>query len=361
MEFPFDIYDVADQIGLQMKRQHPKSADYNCPFCDGKGKLNLNIECNAYRCNRCGEYGGMLDLFCKCSDVADRKEAYRVLAEHNGYSYTVDKRKERKTMAKAIQEVPKADILTLDSCYFAMLEQLQLEPMHRKNLLDRGLSEEIIRLHHYRSVPRGEYEQIVYRLLKQNIDPIGVPGFYVDNNGEVRINLHNCMGGYFVPVFDNDYRIQGLQIRLDDPLDKKRKYMWLSSAEKNGGCSSNSPVQISGDIFGSEAVYVTEGPLKGQIAHYLSNKPFVSVAGVNQQKELDGLFEKIRAVGKCKSIVDAFDMDDDENEHVLRGHRNLAWLACKYGFIPRRITWNRKYKGIDDYLLAVKKQKGALP
>ena len=41
MDFPFDIYDVADQLGLELKKQHPKSSDYNCPFCDGKGKLNL--------------------------------------------------------------------------------------------------------------------------------------------------------------------------------------------------------------------------------------------------------------------------------------------------------------------------------
>ena len=57
-------------------------------------------------------------------------------------------------------------------------------------------------------------------------------------------------------------------------------------------------------------------------------------------------------------IVDAFDMDDDKNEHVLRGHRNLAWLAAKYGFSPKRVTWDRKYKGIDDYLLAVRNLKG---
>ena len=53
---------------------------------------------------------------------------------------------------------------------------------------------------------------------------------------------------------------------------------------------------------------------------------------------------------QCKIIVNAFDMDDDTNEHVRRGHQNLAWLADKYGFIPKRIVWNRQYKGIDDFL-----------
>ena len=135
-----------------------------------------------------------------------------------------------------------------------------------------------------------------------------------------------------MPVYNECRQIQGLQIRLDTHLDGNRKYMWMSSAERNGGCSSNSPVGISGDVFNSEVVYVTEGPLKGQIAHALSGKPFLATAGVNQQKELEAVFSKLK-----------------------------AWLAEKYGFIPRRVTWDNRYKGIDDYLLACKGKRGASP
>ena len=159
-------------------------------------------------------------------------------------------------------------------------------------------------------------------------------------------------------VYNECRQIQGLQIRLDAPLDGNRKYMWLSSAERNGGCSSNSPVGISGDVFNSEVVYVTEGPLKGQIAHSLSGKPFLATAGVNQQKELEAVFSKLKENGKCRMIIDAFDMDDGDNPHVRRGHINLAWLTEKYGFIPRRVTWDKYYKGIDDYLL---EKRGASP
>lgn len=356
MDFPFDIYDVADQLGLELKKQHPKSSDYNCPFCDGRAKLNLNVKHNVFRCNRCGENGGMIDLFCKVTGTSDRKTAYRLLAEHNGYSVT--QRQARKKTVSGIKEAEKADIKNLHECYSALLNILTLSPSHKRNLLARGLSEEQIRSNMYRSVPRGEYDHIVYRLLDKSINMIGVPGFYVSDEGEMRINLHNCMGGFFVPVFNEQRQIQGMQIRLDDPFESKRKYIWLSSSEKNGGCSSGSPVQISGDIFNSEVIYVTEGPLKGQIAHHLSGKPFIAAAGVNQQKELDSLLLRICNEGKCSTIVDAFDMDDDKNEHVLRGHRNLAWLAAKYGFSPKRVTWDRKYKGIDDYLLAVRNLKG---
>ena len=75
---------------------------------------------------------------------------------------------------------------------------------------------------------------------------------------------------------------------------------------------------------GSNAIYVTEGALKWQIAHFLSGKPFVATAGVNQQKELEILFQRLQRESQCKMIIDAFDMDDDTNEHVRRGHQNLA-------------------------------------
>ena len=80
---------------------------------------------------------------------------------------------------------------------------------------------------------------------------------------------------------------------------------------------------------GSNAIYVTEGALKWQIAHFLSGKPFVATAGVNQQKELEILFQRLQRESQCKMIIDAFDMDDHTNEHVRRGHQNLAWLADK--------------------------------
>ena len=358
MDFPFDIYDVADQVGLTLKRPHIKSADYNCPFCDGIGKLNLNIEKNAYRCNKCSVYGGMLDLFCRCTNVSDRKTAYKCLTEKSNYAFAVQNREQRQSKVNAIKEVPKADIERLDFCYRAMLDELELDTSHKWNLLDRGLSEKEIQINLYKSVPVDTYNRLVPKLLNRGCDLIGVPGFFADLNGEIKVNIHNHMSGFFVPVFNEKRQIQGMQIRRDT-LDK-RKYMWLSSAEKMQGCSSNSPVQVSGDIFNSRAIYVTEGALKCHIAHFLSEKTFVAIAGVSQQKELETLFQRLQQKSQCKIIVDALDMDDDKNEHVRRGHINLAWLADKYGFIPKRIIWDRQYKGIDDYLLSKKNNGGIL-
>ena len=103
MDFPFDIYDVAEKIGL---------------VCDGIGKLNLNVEYNAYRCNKCGAYGGMLDLFCKCTNVSDRKTAYRCLAVNGSDDFSIQKREQRQATVSSIKEIPKADIDLLITFYY---------------------------------------------------------------------------------------------------------------------------------------------------------------------------------------------------------------------------------------------------
>lgn len=357
MRFPFDIYNVADKLSLEMRRQHAKSSDYDCPFCGGKGKLNLNVELNTYRCNKCGLSGGMLDLFCNCTGIQNRKEAYKILAEKDN-RITAEIRKKREEKVSSIKEASKADVQTLDRVYTALLDILELKSNHRKDLFRRGLSSNDIYLNRYKSVPVEHPERIISMMIEQGFNLIGVPGFYVDENGEIQMNVYNFMDGYFVPVYNSRRQIRAMQIRLDNPLDGKRKYMWLSSSEKTGGCSSNSPADICGDLFNSEVIYITEGPLKGQTAHALSGKPFISIAGVSQMKELDVIFKALHKKGKCCTIVDAMDTDDDVNEHVRQAHINLAWLAKNNGFIPRRLTWDRAYKGIDDYLLAVKEKKG---
>lgn len=63
-ELPFNMADLASLLNLEIKRQSAAKWDVNCPFCqERKGRMNLNMTKNVFRCNRCGEAGGMLDLY----------------------------------------------------------------------------------------------------------------------------------------------------------------------------------------------------------------------------------------------------------------------------------------------------------
>ena len=88
-----------------------------------------------------------------------------------------------------------------------------------------------------------------------------------------------CRPGYFVPYRDERGRIQALQVRLDSPLTGKAKYLWLSSAGRDGGASSGAPVHHAQHhlLADAEEVTVTEGALKADVIGFLTQAPVIGV------------------------------------------------------------------------------------
>ena len=98
-EFPFNIRDVAYLLNLHVRHEAATSWDTDCPFCSGRGKLNLNLKKNVFRCNRCGENGGMLALYGKVYGV-DNKTAKEEIEDTLG----------RKELAPAYESKKKSKI-----------------------------------------------------------------------------------------------------------------------------------------------------------------------------------------------------------------------------------------------------------
>lgn len=86
-----------------------------------------------------------------------------------------------------------------------------------------------------------------------------------------------------------------------------RKYIWLSSVKFQNGVSSGSPVHVIGSLD-AEQIYLTEGALKGTIAHYLSGDTFICVAGVNQYRNLKPVLETLKS-RHLQHLYEAYDMD----------------------------------------------------
>ena len=89
-DFPFNIRDIAGLLNLHVRHKNTVSLDVDCPFCgDRKGKMNLNLKKNVFKCNRCGECGGMLALYGKIYGVDNQtacKEIKDALGKIN-YEY----------------------------------------------------------------------------------------------------------------------------------------------------------------------------------------------------------------------------------------------------------------------------------
>ena len=63
-DFPFNIEQVVGLLPIRIRRPVSNGVYTDCPFCgDNRGKLKVNYQNNTWRCNYCGEKGGMLLLY----------------------------------------------------------------------------------------------------------------------------------------------------------------------------------------------------------------------------------------------------------------------------------------------------------
>lgn len=278
-DLPFGIMDVAGLLRLNIRRRAPGQVYVDCPICgDRRGKMNLNTEKDLWRCNYCGEGGGMLSLYAKVYGVSN-SDAYREICDAlavNGFSpdYTVPE----KTAPTEAEQSDAASVQEVHQTLSMLLSMLTLIPAHREHLRSvRGLSDDEITRFGFKSTPPPFLcRSLTNRLVKAGCRVQGVPGFYVDDNGCWTVKFHQRTSGIIIPIFGVDGLIRGAQIRLDHPLKDKDdppektgvKYLTLSSTGKRMGTTSGSPIHFVGDPC-SRVVYVTEGCLKADVAHAL--------------------------------------------------------------------------------------------
>ncbi|MHB8064232.1 MAG: YodL domain-containing protein, partial [Ruminiclostridium sp.] len=211
---------------------------------------------------------------------------------------------------------------------------------HREGLLKRGLSDDQIDQLGYKSTPPPYLcQSYKERLMKQGCAVQGVPGFYMNDSGRWTVKFYKRTAGLLVPI-------------KDENEDEEKEGIWLSSINKHMGVTSGSSVHFVGDPF-ARVVYVTEGALKADVAHFLMNRSFAAVAGVNNLGQLDPIFALLSQNG-TREIIEAHDMDKYRNEMIEKGASRIYIMASKYRMSSRRLTWNPNYKGVDDWQLALK-------
>ena len=345
VEFP--IVEAARRCGLVLdpRTLRREEVEASCPFCrdhgPGKYHLSLNTSKNQYRCNLCGAHGNSVSLYARLHSITN-KEAYLELTKDTRVyplpSQPVPQTQER--TPKALEE--------RHAVYSEMLSFLTLSDKHRENLLERGLSDERIERNGYRSMPETpQARRLLAKLVGSSHDLLGIPGFYT-RDAQWTVAGPN---GFLIPVRNQDGLIQGLKIRLDDADKPGRKYRWLSSRDRHleNGTRSYSWIHVTGDRSRKRA-FLTEGPLKGDVASFLANDAlFICTGGVNAIK---GLRETILDLGVTE-IVEAMDMDQMTNPQVRNAILTMRREVQKLpGVRYSEYTWNPAYKGVDDYFLS---------
>jgi len=235
---------------------------------------------------------------------------------------------------------PKAAPGILDTAYRALLSELSLSEAHRENLQHRGLTDVQIASLGYRTLPQDGRREPVTRLEAKRIKLAGVPGFYLE------AGYWQLAGpvGIAIPVKDTRKRIAGLQIRCDNA--EGGRYKWLSSKGFNAGCSPGTPVHVAGTVSVNGEVWITEGPLKADIAALKLGRLVLAVAGVGNWP---GLIPIMRKLNPKRAII-AFDMDKTSNPVVKLHSEALMTCLIRCGVCTFEADWDSHFKGLDDLL-----------
>ncbi len=309
-DYPFTIADVVRLMGIRVRRRNPRNWDCDCPFCNFKqAKMNVNLEKNVYRCNYCGEQGGMLALYGHFYNLSNREAYDEICSSLHLGTEAPEYQENKKEIPKEEPEFENAGLAPVEQIsrtYFKMLSLLTLSEKHQQDLLKRGLTIEQIEKQKYRSTPVFGVKQLAKRLVEGGYAVKGVPGFYQEKDGNWNIHFTARASGILIPYVSMEGYIQGMQIRLDHPRDGQ-KYIWLSSVNQNMGVSSGSPIHFIGDPD-AELVYITEGGLKGTVSHYLDGNTYLCNAGVSQYKNLAPALSKLKN-RNLKGTREAYDMD----------------------------------------------------
>lgn len=254
--------------------------------------------------------------------------------------------------ARIIKPAPPAPVEVRDRVYRDFLNMLTLAKRHREDLLRRGLSIDSIRKTGYKSVPEKIKPWLICkRLIDMGHDLSGIPGFYLSETREGKYGEYWTFSGgpgYFIPVVDREGRIQALQRRMDGSLNGK--YMLFSCSEKNG-CTSGTPahVAIPREMKDSR-IWITEGPLKANIASELLGAVFIGAISANTWRPALEMLDKLMEREK-KEVVIAYDMDYLKNDFVRLHLKKLAEELEKREVEIYWACWDKDAKGIDDALL----------
>ena len=362
----FDLLDTAELCGLDIKSRTlaKEEVEARCPYCnDHRYRMYLNRITHMFFCQNCGTGGNAVTLYADCNPKGIRLtnyESYKALsAEPSVRQYDVP-------IIESRGEPPIRELYERSEIYLEFLKLLRLEKDHLTNLLNRGLSTEIIKGNMYKSFPTNKTErQWICDNLAARYDLTDVPGFYRSGG---RWSIIGLKSGILIPICSKDNLIQGLQIRFDNPPVKRvtaadgkvtekvgGRFRWLSTGG-NGftdGTGITSYIHVTGDVS-SDTLYLTEGGMKADIASYLSGgRLFIGLTGVQNVRYLKEIVTSLHP----KRIVECIDMDCRTNPQVQKAQSKIQAICTPLCEEYKRFFWPKEQKGIDDFMLFMKLKK----
>lgn len=386
MSYKWNIFDVWSLLNIQTS-QNKEEVMVRCPFCGGK-RFAMNQRLGTGHCFNCEQSADSVGYYAQeygLSLAEARKDIERRLNLDDASEL---QRPERIVFKEAPQE-PMAKIEILDRVYSSFLAELTLSEKNKNALLARGFNLDDIDRFGYKTFPNPSdinFYSLCKRLQMNGCNLKGVPGFYQTKRGDWTFVASTQ--GIILPQRTVNNKIFGLQIRKDDDLrtfneekgELEAKCGWFSSKNCRSGCKARADINFSCDFkfdaktekywlhSESKKLILTEGSMKADLIYAFTDKPVISVAGVNSTTYLEQTLSYLKKLG-ITGIVHAYDMDYQNNDKVEKQLLKTKEIIIAAGMEYKMLTWQTAVevdgqqrellKGLDDYLAYIK--KGIIP
>ena len=275
-----NILNVAYQLSLEIVETNGYEVKCICPFC-GYNKnskiatLTLNSNTNKYYCSRCKVNGFSIGLYAKVRCI-NSKEAYKELLEKEYFSMN----KSHITISP-INEISNID--TRDIIYRTFLNMLNLEAKHRKYLKDNGFLDSTIDNQLYRTIPNKYIKRrLIANSLSKQYDLAGIPGFYQEE--DLGWTFANAKG-LFVPLFDDNNKIQALSMHLDEPYNNNTD-IWFSSNGKINGTGTRNWVSKNNINENTNTILLTDNLILGNLIKDILNVPIIIFSSITNSYQV---------------------------------------------------------------------------
>lgn len=210
---------------------------------------------------------------------------------------------------------------------------LKLDFKHRKFLEGKGFLRSSIENQMYKTIPKKYIlRRLIGNSLRKKFDLSGVPGFYQEEDWGWTFTGQN---GFFIPLFDEQNKIQALSIHLDKPYNNTTD-LWFSSNGKINGTATKNWISKSNINSDTETVVLTDNLLLSNLIKEARKIPVIAFSSISNSYTI------LRALDNTniKNII--FTVRNPENQ-------NLDYIINRVfrDLIP--LGYNLETKYVKDY------------
>lgn len=238
-------------------------------------------------------------LYAKLRNI-DTRKAYRELLDRECFSVNASN-----ITISPINAI--SDIEKRNAVYRDFLNMLKLDLKHKKYLEEQGLLKSSIESKMYKSVPQKYIKRrLVANSLKKKYDLSGIPGFYQEEDwGWTFINAK----GFFVPVFDEQNRIQALSIHLDEEFNSATN-LWFSSKDKINGTATKNYIYKNNITNNTETIVLTDDLILGYLIKDTINAPMIAFSNIINSYQILKILDNTN----IRNII--FTVRNNENQNL---------------------------------------------